>query len=330
MKVFGNTALARHLEGKLERAYCIFSEDNLLLSEARASLRIAVAADERQVALLDADFNPAMVMADAASANLFGGSRLLEFVGSNPLSAAHGASLAALASGADTDVTVAVAALPPRKAKWVDDLEKAVVRVDIPQVKRSDHAGWVKARAGRCTLKLDDDQLSMIASLTEGDLASAAQLLDCLRIVADSESKVANAQLRSALFDSTSDDVFSLREAMAAGDVRRLVRALRNLHATGAAAPLVAWALAEEGRVLLALIDNGRAWVPSRQHMAMLQDASKRIAREPVLAYLAAAARSDWCAKGLIGGDPWLQFERLACAFGILMRSNRLPRHMLA
>ena len=334
MRITGEAAWNRCLREaekdiSTRRAWCILSPEILFATEARTALAQAVGAEQRSVLMLEAGFKVQDALASAQSAGLFGGRRLLEFVGSGPLTAAHGEALIEVAKKAADDVWMIVAAEPPRTGKWSAELEKTFQRVDLPAIPRGQHPGWIKTRAQRCRLQLDEHQLEMIAGLTEGDPAAAWQLLEKLALIADDQHRISNLQLRSALFESSRDDVFSLREAIASGDRIRACRALRYLKAVGTGAPLIAWALAEEGRALLSLAGRGRAWVPSRTHMAKLQDAAGRVPRSCLLAFLAAAAKADWSAKGLAGPDAWIRFERLAVALATLMKSNRLPRHLL-
>ncbi|MCY4325203.1 MAG: DNA polymerase III subunit delta [Betaproteobacteria bacterium] len=334
MKITGEAAWTRflHQEANKEspsRSWCILSPEILFATEARSAVTKLIGAEQRSVIMLDANFKVAEVSADICSVGLFGGRRLIEFVGSAPLSAAHGEALGELAKKAADDVWIIVAAESPRTGKWTAGLEEAFVRVDLPSIPRNQHAGWVRSRAKRCRLQLEDHQLEMIASFTEGDPAAAMQLLEKLSLIADEKMQIGNLQLRSALFESSRDDVFSLREAIAAGDRIRACRALRYLKAVGTAPPLVTWALVEEGRALLTLAGGGRAWVPSRSHQARLQDAAGRIPRPALHAFLAAATRADWSGKGLVPPDAWIRFERLATALATLMKSNRLPWQLL-
>ena len=188
----------------------------------------------------------------------------------------------------------------------------------------------MKARAKHSRLQLEDHQLEMIAGLTEGDPAAAAQLLEKLALIADDESRISDLQLRSALFESSRDDIFSLREAIAAGDRIRglsgpaLPQGGRHRRAadllgtgrrgTGAAHP---WPAAAGPGCLPAPTWQGCRTRPGR------------INRNYLLAFLAAAAKADWSSKGLAGPDAWIRFERLAAALATLMKSNRLPGHLL-
>ena len=316
-------------DGLRERAWCIFSPETLFATEARTALSKAVGAEERSVIMLDADFKGPEIAADVRSASLFGGRRLFEFVGSGSLSAAHAEALFEIVTMAADDVRIVVAAEPPRTGKWIAQVQENFVRVDLPSIPRNQHAAWMRVRAKRCRLQLDDQQLEMIAGFTEGDPAAAMQLMEKLVLIADEQHQISNLQLRAALFESSRDDIFSLREAIASGDRIKSRRALRYLKAVGTGAPLIAWALAEEARALLTLADGGRAWVPSRTHLTKLQDASGRISREALLAFLAAAAKADWSAKGLAAPDAWIRFERLAVALATLMKSNLLFRRFL-
>lgn len=327
MNISGQHALAKHLgEHGAQSAYCVFSEEQIFLSEARAAIRRVLCPDERRLQSLDEDFDPDEAVRDASVGNLFAQKTLREYFSVKALSATHAEVLCAVAAAsAASGSAVVVATPPPRKAKWLHDLEAVFVVATLPSVPRGRFAGWVSARASKLGLNLDEDVAQLIASMTEGDPSAAAQELDKLAMIVGSEGKVDMACARASVFDCSRDDVFTLREAIAAGDAFRTLRALRNLRECGIAEPLVVWAITEEVRALLALAGSGRAWVPTREHLTNLRGIAKRADQSQLKSFLSETAKADWYAKGMKKGDPWQALERLAFALAILAKTNRLP-----
>ena len=329
MKLSSTQALSAHLGQKdaLRGAYFVFSDEPLLLSEARAELREAIGAEQRQLHNLDDSFNPTAIRNETATGNLFGTRTLLELIGVKALTASQSQALTEIAQAADPEQNPILVATPkPRKAAWLAKLEDVFVVVSLAPIARPNFAGWIKARASKIGLSLDLEAVALIAKLNEGDLSAAAQELDKLLLLVGPGGKASITTVHANMFDSSHDNVFSLREAMAAGDGLRAARALRNLRASGIAEQLVLWALTEEARTLLSLAEHAQAWVPDRSHMNNLKDAAKRILPAKIRSYLASAAQADLLSKGLKTGDPWETFSRLAVSYAHLIRSGSLPR----
>ncbi len=329
-----SNSLERHLKEETSLAYLVLNDEPRLLSEDRDLIRKALSCDDRTLFLVDASFDPDEARAEVGTGNLFGGRTLLEFLCAEPIAAKAAEPICDIAEQAVREGDAVIVASPVvarKKGKWYDRLVETFTVVEGKHVPFERMPGWVKARAAKIGLKLDDEAAELLASMTEGNLSMAAQELEKLQILrGDDAGEIGAGTVREGLADQTRDDLYSLRESMADGDALRAVRAVRNLEATKEAPVLVCWALAEEGRALLTMIDGGKGvWGISSGHRNNLKDLSARLKRSDAEAYMSGVARADRATKGLDGADPWLLMERLACAFSMMAKNNRLDANLL-
>lgn len=324
MKI-SSAALAANLQNP-RPPYLLLNNEPVLLTEDRDSVRKALACDERKLFVLDQDFDMEDAKLEASAGNLFGGSTLLEFILVDALNADTAKQLTAIAKLAQAKQRPVIIASPNivRKAAWVNQLEDFFTVVTQVFVKRHNMCGWVKARGRSFGLDIDDEAAQYIADMTEGNLSSAAQEISKLKLLHVGSEQVSRQLVQELLVDQSRDDLFSLRESLAAGSSVRSLRAIRNLKAAKVPPTLLVWALAEETRSLLRLIDrHSKPRGVYGKHLTDLANIAKRVPRTEVKYLLAVIARADWVAKGMIVADPWQDFERIAIAFTQLVSNNR-------
>lgn len=331
MKI-NNSKLDAHLKKDLGDAYLVLNEEPVMLMEDRDRIRAALACDERHLFLVDSGFDPSEAMAETGSGSLFGGRTLFEFICAEALGAKVSDQICQIAQKCKDSGDAVIVASPGinRRGKWTEQLEEVFTVVTASEVPFARMPGWVAARAAKAGLQLNGEAAEMIANMTEGNLSMAAQEIEKLLIVHGTDETVDTRMVRDGLADQSRDDIQSLRESMADGDSLRSVRAVRNLKATKEAEVLVLWALAEEGKALLSLIDNGKPWGLFGEHRKNLSTLAHRLPRAEAEAYMAGVAKADWSVKGINRVNPWIRFERLACAFSLMARHNTIDKGLLA
>lgn len=326
-----NSKLAGHLKTNLASRYLVINAEPVLLNEERDQIRIALNCAQRSLFLVDYGFDFAEAHNEVVGGNLFGDKVLVEFICAEDLTATVASKFIEIATAAKTNDVAVLIGCPgiSKRGKWTQTLAEHFVTVTAAEVLQKNMAGWVAKRAQQHKLKLTDEAVQYIASMTEGNLSMAAQELAKLALVVKSDTEIDYAQVHNSTTDVSRDDLASLREALAAGDTLRSIRAVRNLQAEQVQLPLVIWALAEEGRALLQLIHKGKPWGIFGPHLYKLQDLAARVKASDVLAWLAGVAKADWSSKGLTSAAPWLLCERLVLAFTLLVRSNRINKSLL-
>jgi len=116
-------------------------------------------------------------------------------------------------------------------------------------------------------------------------------------------------------------DVFKLTEAMLSGNKTRFARILEGLRAEGTATVLVLWAISEDIRVLVKVLNvtqHGgsissalRDMRVRREKLGILETAARRLRLNHVERALRQAALLDKTIKGLRSGDVWDELLQL-------------------
>ncbi|GAA4331934.1 DNA polymerase III subunit delta [Pigmentiphaga soli] len=331
--------LAAHLAragGRLEPLYTVTGDEPLLVIEAGDALRQAARAagyTERETVVADARSDWNTLLAGTQSISLFGDRRLLELkIPTGKPGKTGGEVIARLAAQAPTqgDDRVTVVMLPKldratRSAAWFTALAAHGTVIDVPTIERPALPGWIGERLARQRQRAAGDVLQWLADRVEGNLLAAHQEIQKLALLYP-EGALTLEQVQEAVMNVARYDVFKLRDAMLAGDARRVVRLIEGLRAEGEALPLVLWAVGEEIRLLARIAQaaqNGqnpaglmRSLRFFGAHEQLAAQALKRVAPQAWPAAVHHAHEVDKIIKGLrVPGrlaDPWHELTRLA------------------
>jgi DNA polymerase-3 subunit delta len=253
----------------------------------------------------------------AANLSLFGARRLLEIrLTSAKIGVAGNAALVALLERTDPDTLFLI--LAPRldrdaqSADWVRALEAHGAWVQIWPIDTSRLVGWLRARARKLGLEMQEEALELLAARTEGNLLAAHQELTKLTLLANGAGVSADAVLASVA-DSARFDVFQLGEAVLNGETARALRMLAGLRAEGTEATLALWALTKALRDVWNSQAAGASRPPAWQRQAAALAVAQR--RAPRLAFntlAQRAERADRMIKGRLSGDAWDEMALLA------------------
>jgi DNA polymerase-3 subunit delta len=330
--------LTAHLQrgGELEPLYTVTGDEPLLVIEAGDALRIAARTagyTERETVVADARNDWSALLGASQSISLFGDRRLLELkIPTGKPGKTGGEVLVRLAEQApgQRGDCVTVVLLPKldrqtRSAAWFTALSSHGVVVDVPTIERPALPGWIGERLGRQRQRGASDVLQWLADRVEGNLLAAHQEILKLGLLYP-EGALTIEQVQEAVMNVARYDVFKLRDAMLAGDARRVVRLMEGLRAEGEALPLVLWAVGEEIRQLCRLAQAGQQGqsVPALMrtlrffgtHEQLAQQALRRVAPQVWPAAVRHAHEVDKIIKGLRApgrlNDPWHEITRLA------------------
>ncbi|MBS0365140.1 MAG: DNA polymerase III subunit delta [Proteobacteria bacterium] len=314
-------SLAAHLAERLLPAYLVSGDEPLLTGEAADAVRAAARArgfTEREVHFIERAADWEAVRASTANLSLFGSRRVLEIrlTTARP-GTAGGAALRALAQSDDPDTLLLVCC--PRlereaqSAEWLRAIEARGAWLAAWPVEPQRLPAWLRSRAQRMKLDLEEEALALLAARTEGNLLAAHQELLKLTLLAPA-GQVTVQELRSAVADSARFDVFQLGEAVLGGEVARALRLLAGLRAEGTEPTLVLWALVRALREAWSVREGtGRGGSGWQRNAAVLARAAQRAPRLPFAALNSRAARADRMAKGRLSGDCWDEMALLAC-----------------
>jgi len=325
--------LDTHLARALAPLYVVHGDEPLLAMEAADAIRAKARADgyaEREVHLVERNYDWGRLAASAAALSLFASRRLIELrIPSGKPGTDGAAAITAYCAALQPDI-VTLVTLPRldragQNSAWFGALSGAGVVVNVFPVERRALPLWIGARLARQKQRAAEDALAFIADCVEGNLLAAHQEIQKLGLLYP-PGDLAFEQVRDAVLDVARFEVSQLSEAMLSGDRARLARVLDGLAGEGEAPPRVLWVMSDdvravtrvqrglaEGRNASDLFREYRVWGEARQRLVAA--AARRMAREALDAALAQAAAVDRTIKGLVKGDPWDELLQLGLRF---------------
>lgn len=310
---------ALHKQGALMPVYLVSGDEPLQAQEAADAVRAAARQagfTGREVFFAESGFDWSRLREAMDSAPLFGDRNILD-LRLNGAPDKHGAALLAhyaTRATADNLLLISLPRLKPaeQKAAWFVDLEKIGVLVQIWPLEGAQLLDWLERRMQRRGLSADRACVQLLASLVEGNLLAAVQEVEKLHSL-HGANRISSEHILQAVANSARYDVFTLADAVLAGQGARIVKVLTGLQTEGEAAPVALWALTRDIRLLLALHSAGNEGVDLllRRHKspdkrkALLQKALRRLSVKQLQDLLRLAARVDGAIKGMAPGDPW-------------------------
>lgn len=310
--------LDAQLAGKLLPVYVISGDEPLLCGEAADSVRAAARKQgfaEREVLFVERGGSSwEDVLRSAEAMSLFAARRIIEvrMPSGKPGTGAAALGRAIAAAGDDLLLLILTGRLDraTQSAEWLSLAQQRGAWLPVWPVDLPRFPDWLRARARRAGLTLNDAAIALLAERTEGNLLAAQQELDKLALLLGAGARVGVDEVAASSSDSARFDVFQLGNAIGAGDANRALRILDGLRSEGEEAVLVLWALL---RALSSL--QGSADVRNR--------------RLSLAALVTRAARADRMAKGLMRGAVWDEMALLAagmCGLRLLPLSRRQLR----
>lgn len=208
-----------------------------------------------------------------------------------------------------------------QSTKWFRSLEEKALFCAIWPPRESELPQWIRQRLRAHGLDADADALQLLVERVEGNLLAAAQEVEKLRILSDTDRLDADTVLR-VVADSSRFDVFALTDACLAGNTERALKVLTHLEAEGEECLGLSFMLCREVRALSAMLAdleqghnlNGvlqqhRVW---SNRAPLVTKALERHNQRSLLALLERARRVDQAVKGLLDLRPWDELANLA------------------
>jgi DNA polymerase III subunit delta len=315
--------LATQLKNTLSPIYLLSGDKTLLVQEAQDRIR-AVARkqdfNERNVFTIDAKFNWQRFAGKNENLSLFSKKRLIELRFSKKPTKPAQAALKDYIKNINPDnlllITLPKLDAATQKTKWFGTLEKASVHVQIWPVSVQQLPQWIARRAKKLGVTIAADAVEMIAQQTEGNLLASQQALEKLQLC------YPNAPIETkAVADMLSTDarftVFTLVDAVLAGQTKRYTRILQSLQTEAFEPVIVLWALIRETRQIIALKTRMKKGETLDQAMrslfiwssrkALLKQFVSRVKKAQLYRALSLARNADRAMKGLGFENAWQQ-----------------------
>jgi len=191
-----------------------------------------------------------------------------------------------------------------RSSAWFKAIDSTGITVLVWPVSERELPAWLSARLNREGIQLDRDALTYLAEKVEGNLLSAAQLIEKM-VLSGTQGPVGLDKLYEMVEDSSRFGVFDLIDAMMAGRADRTSHVLKTLREEDISLFAILGALASQIR----RIGSTAHGVPANKRELIDRFASRIGKPELVLSEIALI---DHQAKGgFVGGSEWVSLERL-------------------
>ncbi len=314
--------LARELEKPLATVWLVGGEEPLLVAEASDAIRARARAEGyagRDIFFGDRQFDWAGLLESSQSLSLFAERRVIEVKLPTGKPGAEGSKvLAKLAGDPPPDAILLVVTgkmdRDVTSSAWYKALDQKGKVVAVQAVEIGRLPQWIRTRASRHGITLDEEGARLLAERVEGNLLAAHQEIEKLALL-QGKGPVSVETVAEVVANSARYDVFQLGEAALSGDAARSLRVLEGLKAEGTELPIVLWALCRDLRSLAeARANPGASFGYGRQgerRTEVMRAAARRLAKQRMAPLIEQAGRVDRLVKGLAKGDPWTEIAAL-------------------
>lgn len=319
--------LTQHLQTSLAPVYLLAGEVPFLIQEGADIIRNAAKGkgyQERTIYHVETGFSWSKFLAASNSFSLFANKQLIELrFPATPL--AEGAkALQNYASNPPTDkiliLSMSKLDAAQQKSAWLQTIVKAGVFIPIWPIPTEQLPLWIEKRLMQAGLKAEKTGIELLAAYAEGNLLTAVQEIEKLRLLAD-EGSVSTELISQSITDNARFDVFQLADVVLQGDRKRALRILSSLYSEGTEAILILWSLTREIRTLLQIFYRMQANLSMDQvftelriwekRKPLFRHATQRLHIKNLMPLLQHASRIDQIIKGLDTGNVWDELERL-------------------
>jgi len=304
--------LASALEGGLKPLYLVGGDELLIVQEACDQILKAAKSEgftERVVYQLGVDGGWDGLSEESSSLSLFASRRLIDVrLPAAKLDKEASVFLREWCENLPTDIVLLLRTerlLPrQRSSAWFKAINSIGAIILVWPVSERELPRWLNERLLKEEIQLDREALSYLAEKVEGNLLSAAQLIEKL-VLSGARGEVGLDKLYEMVEDSSRFGVFDLIDAMMAGRAKRTSHVLSVLREEGVSLFAILGALASQIR----RIESTMQGIPANKRELIAQFGS-RVGRPELV--LSEIALIDHQAKGgFVGGSEWTTLERL-------------------
>ena len=341
MKTYFNQ-LGGLLEKKLGCFYLISGEEPLQLMEAGDLIRSVAkkhAYEQRHLFFVDSGFDWQSVAQQADNLSLFSQRRIIDIrLGGTKLTGKGNDFFKRVLETPPPDVLFIVqASKVDGRSAWVKRVSEKAVWIQVYSKNYSETKSWLIERMLRNNLNAEDGVVEIIAQRSEGNLLSAAQEIEKLKLNYENKT-ISLQQAEQVIGDSAHYSVYELADAAVCGDAERALRILNSLQSEAAPEQLILWSLANNIRTLIKMeyrIATGESppvvintvW---KSKQATFRKALQRKLKSRWLAMLYACYDTDLAIKGQSLEDSRQQLHRLVLTIcGVPVLEERLNSRIL-
>ncbi len=208
-----------------------------------------------------------------------------------------------------------------RKNSWYSTLEKNSISIAVWPIPREQLPVWIKNRAKKYRLQINEEAITLLADYVEGNLVAAQQAIEKLYLL-QTTGMIDIKTIQSILPDESRFTVFEFVDYLIAGEIARALHTLDHLQEEGIEPTLILWGIARELRLLAEMatqIQQGctcETLLQKHRIYARRQSAVRYFlstySAEDCWRYLKQLAELDKITKGVVAGNSW-QALQLFC-----------------
>ena len=264
MKAYFNQ-LPSLLRKGLSNFYLLTGDEPLQKMEAADMIRDAAHRAgylNREVFPAEKDFDWNTLAMNMINGSLFGDKRLLDIrLYTDKLSAGGEEFMRAMLDQADPDCLYLIQASKANgRTAWVKKFAELGVWITVYQKNLQAMKSWLRERALRKGLTIDNGVVDLIAEYSEGNMLAAAQELDKMALLASEDDKMISIEeAQQVIGNSAQYTAWSLADAVVAGESERALRIFHDLQSEAAPVPLVLWAIADQFRQMESITNRLQA-----------------------------------------------------------------------
>jgi DNA polymerase-3 subunit delta len=324
--------LDRHLADGLAKVYLVTGDEPLLVDEALEKIRAAAKRADftsRELHAAERSFRWGDLEAGADNLSLFATRRIVEIRLPTPKPGDEGSrTIARLCERADPDTLWIIASgqkldSAASRSSWVKSIDAHGALVEIWPIERAELPRWIQQRAASERLKLTQAAAQSLAERVEGNLLAADQEIKRLALTAEGR-EIDEGEVLEFVANNSRFDIFSLADAVLAGEAGRAFKILTGLRAEGVHPVQISWVLNRDISLLArieyavrhgenldgALMKSG-VW---RRRQPLVKQALRNFKASRLRALITEAARVDAALKGVFPAEPWTTLTDLLIA----------------
>lgn len=317
---------ADQLPGSLKKALpplvLITGDEALVVQESCDAVRAEARQrgfTERELHHTDGGFSWDQLLQSANSMSLFSDKKIIEIRVSNGKPGDAGGKALVEYCQSPSEDTLLLLVFPKmdkrsQSSKWFKTVEAAGLVVTVWPVGMPQLPRWIDQRLKTAGLRADSAAIDILAAKVEGNLLAAAQEIEKLKLVANSEL-IDSDLMTSAVMESARYDVFGLIDKALLGDAEAASRTLQGLRGEGTEPPVILWALTREARTLASIkeaVDSGEHFGQAAKRngvwdkrQRLVQQALSQQSVKKLHMLLRKCALADRTIKGMSNGDAW-------------------------
>ncbi len=320
--------LEQQLKNTLSPLYMVSGDEALLCQEATAQIKSKareLGYDEQQILVYEKGFEWQQLKYEIQNQSLFSNKKVIELrLNTNKIGDEGSKAIQEIISQSTDDTLVLISGpkldSSVQKSKWVKELVKQAVLVQVWPIDLNRLPQWIQNRANKKGIELTREALVLLVDRVEGNLLAASQEIDKLWLI-NGSGRVDVDVIKQSITDSAKYNIYVLVDYCLQANVGKVAHVLEGLKNEGVEPVLIVWALTREirsltqmaqksalGSTIEAVLMEYRVW---EKRKPLVRAALSRYSANQWFQILAECEKIDRQTKGLDNLNVWDSLLRL-------------------